>query len=66
MQPDKPLAILTSSEVDEAIASHALRKLGIDPDAVAPRFTAAYRIIDGRIIASVYFDDVSPRPKDPA
>jgi hypothetical protein len=60
MQPKQPLVLLTTTEVDDAICRYALSKQGVDPDSVTSQSMCAYRIVDGKIFASVYFDQMAP------
>ncbi len=61
MQLKQAAMIFSAAEVDEALSSYALRKQGIDPDSVTADFTVAYRIVEGRIIASIHFSALRQR-----
>lgn len=64
MQLKQSLVILTPAEIDDALCRYALSKQGVDPEAIVSQQTCAYRIVDGKIFASINFDQVSPRPRE--
>jgi len=56
--------LLTQPEIGKHIVDGVLRSQGIDPEKHTTTFTCAYRIVDGKILASIAIVDVAPTEKN--